>query len=116
MSDGELFDAIIRHIASRRAGDNDTLELQTSLDASQGKAWHTFATEFFLGKRTAPDLLSSATSAGETCEAHYYIGIAHILKGDPSSAEPEITTAVNSCPHEYHVYDLAKSQLQRLKK
>ena len=71
--------------------------------------------EFYLGNRSAAEMMAAATKADQQCEARFYIGEWYILRGDRAAATETLSIAVNTCPKSFYEYDGATAELARMK-
>jgi lipoprotein NlpI len=72
-------------------------------------------TELYLGKRSPEATLDAAAKADDRCEAHFYIGQWHVLKGNLADARKALEVAANTCTKIFIEYDVAVAELKRLK-
>jgi len=84
---------------------------ETQLDPWIGKIFDTFR-----GKATASDLLASAATRAETCEAHYYIGMKALIDGRSADARQSFDTCVKMNEANIVESDFARARLAQLDK
>ncbi|MCB1522457.1 MAG: DUF4189 domain-containing protein [Hyphomicrobiaceae bacterium] len=107
--------ALMRHIARGRSGDEEAkADLEKRLKKLKDKSWPFAAVEFFAGKRDADELLKAAAKPEEICEAHYYIGVWNLMRGDPERAAMSLYAVTGSCPKHHVVHPAAAGELQRM--
>jgi lipoprotein NlpI len=71
--------------------------------------------ELFLGRGTPEAILRDApTTPSDHCEAEFYVGEWHLLRGDHLKAKDALKAAVDNCPKAIVEYDFARAELQRL--
>ena len=116
----DSYAAIWLHFARMRTGKDAKAELQEAADRIRRDEWLVQVLRLFLGEigperlaPSAPDS-DSATRSGRQCEADYYAGQWHLMRGDVKSAEPLLLKAKQSCPKTYLAYDGAVAELNRL--
>jgi rhomboid protease GluP len=57
-----------------------------------------------------------AGNSEERCEAHFYIGEWHLMRGSENEALPALRSAVGMCPTEFAEYEGAVAELGRIEK
>ena len=72
--------------------------------------------EFYLGNRSAAEMLSAATKPNEQCEAQFYLGEWYMLRGNRAAATAALRIAVNACRKNFYEYDGAAAELTRMKR
>jgi tetratricopeptide (TPR) repeat protein len=103
------------YLARARSGQpNGAAELQSNASMLKPADWPFPVVELFLGRRTAAATLATATSPDDRCEAQYYVGEWHLLRGDHSAALPALKSAAGTCPKGFNEYRLAQAELKRL--
>jgi len=80
------------------------------------KGWPYAVMELYLGKRSPGATLDAAVKANDRCEAQFYIGQWHILKGNLAEARPALQNVANTCPKTFIEYEVAVAELKRLKR
>ena len=101
--------------ATSRAGETAAAELEANAGRLKDKKWPYAVIELYLGKRSPEATLDAAGKPDEKCEAQFYIGQWHILKGDRSAAAAPLKAAVETCPKTFIEYVGAVVELKRLK-
>jgi lipoprotein NlpI len=89
-------------------------ELLAYVAKGVAKKWPYPVLELYLNKRSPADTLGAARNRDERCEAHFYIGQWHILRGNKARAKAALQTAVNVCPKLQIEYPSAVAELRRL--
>ena len=103
-----------RYLARTRTGDSSAKELTANAARLKNKDWPYPVVEFYLGQRSAVEMSSAATKPEERCEAQFYLGEWHLLRGNRTQAVESLRTAVNTCPKTFYEYDGALAELKRL--
>jgi lipoprotein NlpI len=106
---------LFRYLARSRAGASASSELEANASRLKDKTWPFAVIEFYLGKRSPQATLDAASKPDERCEAQFYIGQWHIVKGTPGAAAEPLKLAVETCPKTFIEYTAAVSELKRLK-
>jgi tetratricopeptide (TPR) repeat protein len=78
------------------------------------EAWPFPVIEFYLGNRSEAEMMSAASTPDEQCEAQFYLGEWHLLRGKRAAATASLRIAVNTCPKNFYEYDGALAELTRL--
>jgi len=68
----------------------------------------------FLGRRKPQELLSSAKSPAERCQAEFHVGEWHLIKRDRKAASHALQVAADTCPKSLVEYGAAVVELKRL--
>jgi lipoprotein NlpI len=85
-------------------------------------AWPGAAIEMYLGKKTADEVLQAAAHEDkkkerlQLCEAYFYVGQYHLLKGDKNQARAAFERVLDTKVREYLEYQYAGVELERLGK
>jgi len=108
------YSMIWRYLARERAGENAAAELDKNAVRLKSAEWPYPVVELYLGRRSPADVLSAAGKADERCEAQFYIGEWHLLRGDRAAATTAFHTAAETCPKEFDEYTGALAELKRL--
>jgi rhomboid protease GluP len=69
---------------------------------------------FFLGQLDEQSMLDRAGDDNQRCEASFYDGEEHLMKGDKDAATSLLTKAASTCPKTYMEYEGAVGELKRL--
>jgi tetratricopeptide (TPR) repeat protein len=104
-----------RYLARERAGENGSAELQATAARLKSKDWPYLVIELYLGRRSPADVLSAASNADERCEAQFYVGEWHLLRGNTTAAAAALQTAADTCAKDLDEYIGASAELKRLK-
>ncbi|MDB5805568.1 MAG: hypothetical protein JWN73_2890 [Betaproteobacteria bacterium] len=121
---GYAYIRIWRYIAQARSG-GDGSEIRMELDAKgiMGREWPGPVRSMILG-RMKPEALIAAAAAepdakkakGQGCEASFYIGQYHLIRGEKGPAKQRLTEAKNSCPGDFLELQGAIADLKRIDK
>ena len=103
-----------RYLARKRADGAGAEELAASAAHLTGKPWPFPVIEFYLGQRSAGEMLGAAATSEERCEAQFYLGEWHLLGGNRTAAGAAFRTAAATCPMIFYEYNGAVAELQRL--
>jgi lipoprotein NlpI len=94
------------------------LELTVNADGIKPD-WPTPVVTLYLGKSNPVAVIAAVSSAdpkmNQMCEANFYLGEWHLIKGEKEHARSFFTKAENECPSNYLEYACAVSELERLK-
>ena len=105
---------LFRYLARARAGETAGPELEANAGRLSNKNWPYAAIELLLGKRTPEATLPDAADNDEKCEAHFYIGEWHLLRGNRTSAAGWLKLAQDTCPKGTTEYYAAVAEFKRL--
>ena len=105
--------ALFRYLSRTRAGKSAAVELEETAAALKTKDWPYVVSEFYLGKRSAAAALAAATNSEQRCEAQFYIGQWHILKGNAAEATRALQVLVETCDKGSLEYGIAVDYVQR---
>ena len=81
----------------------------------KSKDWPYPVIEMYRGQRLPEEVLSAANSPEERCEAQFYVGEWHLLRGDNGAAATVLQAATVICPKNFDEYAGALAELKRLK-
>jgi Flp pilus assembly protein TadD len=116
--ENQAYFILIQHLIQARTGDPKAaadLERNAAARAIVSKDWPYAAFELYLGKLSTAETLAAATTAEHRCEAHFYIGERHLLKGETGTAVTELKIAMDTCPKYFIEHAAAQAELQRIK-
>jgi Flp pilus assembly protein TadD len=113
----QAYVVLLRYLAQKRVGEPAaTAELEQNLAGLQSKEWPYAVAELYLSKHPPAEIFKVAEKPEQQCEAHFYTGEWHILKGEAAKAALELKVAVDTCPKTFIEYAAARTELQRLKR
>ena len=113
--DEDAYAMLYRFLARSRAGEAAEAELEADARRLKTKEWPFAVTELYLGKRLPAATLAAAAKPDQKCEAQFYIGQWHVVKGNRADAETALRAAVDTCPKPFVEYRAAVVELKRLK-
>jgi lipoprotein NlpI len=106
---------LFRYLARSHTGEEAASELEANAGRLKTKEWPYAAAELYLGKRSPAATLDAAAKPRDRCEAQFYIGECHKLKGNAAEAATALKAAVDSCAKISIQYRAAIAELKRLK-
>jgi tetratricopeptide (TPR) repeat protein len=112
----DAYAMLFRYLARSRAGEKAAAELEANARRLISKQWPYAVTELYLGRRSTEATLDAADEADDRCEAHFYIGQWHLLKGSPAPARAAFEHAAKTCPQTFIEYEVAVAELKRMKR
>jgi lipoprotein NlpI len=112
----DAYAMLFRYLARSRAGEKAAAELEANARRLTSKQWPYAVTELYLGKRSPEATLDAADEADDRCEAYFYIGQWHLLKGSPAPARAAFEYAAKTCPQTFIEYEVAVAELKRMKR
>jgi lipoprotein NlpI len=80
----------------------------------QAKGWPYPVASFYLGQLSVEALDTAATDDEQKCEANFYIGEWHLLKGDVASARKRFEQALEGCPPSFIERTMTETEMKRL--
>lgn len=105
-----------RYIAQTRANDGQAMP---ALRAAAGKLdqgkWPYPVYQLFLGERKTEEVIAKAADGDSLCEAIFYIGEWHLLRGETVDATQKFKAALLSCPTTFMEHDGAGGELFRIR-
>lgn len=107
---------LYEYMAQARLNGGGKQELLDGMARLKSKSWPYPVAEYFAGQRKVEAVLSLAKDDDERCEAHFYIGQAHLLSGAPLEAEKHFKTASETCPRTFFEYFSAIAEIKRLRR
>ncbi len=100
-----------RYLARARAGQDGREELASTAARQSAREWPRPVVEFYLGTRSADQMLTAAATPEERCEAQYYLGEWHLLHRDRAKAMDALQAAADTCPKDFYEYGGAVAEL-----
>jgi tetratricopeptide (TPR) repeat protein len=110
----DTYSIIWRYLARERAGENGTAELEADAARLKSADWPYPVIELYLGRRSPADVLSATGKADERCEAQFYNGEWHLLRGNRATAATALQAAADICSKDFLEYKGALIELKRL--
>ena len=80
----------------------------------EAKVWPYPVASFYLGQVSVEELDAAAADNNQKCEANFYVGEWHLLKGDVASARKRFEQAFGGCPPNLIERDMAEIEAKRL--
>lgn len=112
----DIYAMLFRYLARGRANEDGGEELLANIGRLKTKEWPYAVAELYLGKRSATATLDAADKPEEKCEAHFYIGQWHLLKGQSDDGVNEMRIASDTCPRTFFEASVARAELGRAKR
>ncbi len=113
--EADVYDIVMLYLAHSRAGDTAAeAEFKTNAAHLTARDWPYPVVELYLGTRMPDAALEAATQPSERCEAQFYIGEWHLLKGQKTDAEAAFKVAMEQCPKNLYTRIYARAELKRL--
>jgi lipoprotein NlpI len=102
------------YLARERMGEDGMAELEAKAAQLKSTDWPYPVIELYLGRRSPADVLLVASKAEERCEAQFYNGEWHLLRGNRAAAATALKAAADICPKSFFEYEGALAELKRL--
>jgi Tfp pilus assembly protein PilF len=115
----QAYAVVLLHVARARSGGGDAREFARGVAALDPAAWPIPIERLFAGPETEAAVFAAAERSdpalrrGEVCEATTYAGEYALLRHDGRRARRLFERAIESCPHPYLAYQLARSEFAR---
>ncbi|HEX4329481.1 MAG TPA: hypothetical protein VH105_22020 [Burkholderiales bacterium] len=124
ISYGYAYVRIWRYIAQARSqGDGSDIRVQLDAKGIIGREWPGPVRSMILGRMKPEALIAAATTApdakkakGQDCEARFYIGQYHLIRGEKGPAKQRFTEAKAACPADFLELEGANAELKRIDK
>jgi tetratricopeptide (TPR) repeat protein len=113
MSD-DAYAALWQFLANWRSGKQSAMALEVFTSKLKSTEWPWPVVQLFLGRKTPEQVLATAGEPNERCEAQFYIGAWHALRGERVAAGAPLRAAVDTCPKWFAEYHGAQAELKRL--
>ena len=110
----DAYPMLFCYLARTRAGENAARELETNAARLKGQSWPETIVGFYLDKTSMDAVLAAAGRPEQRCEAQFYVGQWHIVRGNRAEAAAALKTATDICPKDFIEYALAAADLKRL--
>jgi lipoprotein NlpI len=112
--EGNAYSVIWRYLARERGGENGRAELEADSARLKSKDWPYPVIELYLGGRSLTEVLPLASKPEERCEAEFYSGEWHLLRGNRAAAATALQAAADICSKDFVEYKGALAELKRL--
>lgn len=103
-----------RLIALREGVDEPSVVGQILEGLAEGKAWAGKLARFALGRIKGEELLSSAENKGELAEAHFYIALAALARGDGEAYRRALRAVIETNMVSFYEYEMASALLRAI--
>jgi len=111
----ESFTVLRLYITRSRAGAEAMSEFQRNAADLKSKGWPRPIIEFYLGKRSAEDMVAAADNAERRCDAQFYLGEWQLLRNKRDEAAVSLRAAMaDECPKYLFEYVAAAVDLKRM--
>lgn len=114
MSPNSPYVVLWLHIARMRAGIDDTRELAANSTPLDKAAWPAAIVDFYRGNATAEATMARASTAGQRCEANFYIGEWQLANSMSAAARTSFENAEQICPLSFLEAVATRAELRRL--
>lgn len=120
-SQPNVYTALWLFLARKRSGNHDADDLLERDTRGIRAGWPAPLIALYMGRTDVSSVMAGATSTEPNrqrelrCEAHFYVAQAHIVKGEPSRAQPLLQEVHRNCPKNLLEYEAATAELRRLK-
>src|SRR4029077_19352362 len=102
-------------LARARSGSQDAKrDLEQRASGLRSVQWPFPVIKLFLEQGTPETLLAAADKPEEHCEAQFYLGQWHLLRGARANSIEALRSAAKSCPKDFFEYAGALAELKRL--
>lgn len=119
----DAYSMLWRFLARGRMDQDGTAELDANAVRLKSRGWPYPVIDLYLGRRSLEEMLSAARleamrapapQPDETCQAEYYAGQWHLLRGNKNGAKARLQVAADTCPKDHIEYSGAVAELKRL--
>ena len=101
-----------RFLAQTRGNDSQAAaNLRIAAGKLDQSKWPYPVYQLFLGELTPSEVTAKATNNDSLCEAIFYVGEWHLLRGQTAEAIPKFNAALFSCPKTFMEYEGAQGEL-----
>ena len=80
----------------------------------KAKTWPYPVASLYLGQMSVEELDAVAADDEQNCEANFYVGEWHLLKGDIASARKRFEQALGICPSNFIERSMTEVEVKRL--
>jgi lipoprotein NlpI len=110
----DAYAALWYFLANWRTGKQSAMALEVFASKLKPAQWPYPVVQLYLGRRTPDQVLAAADKPNELCEAQFYIGTWHALRGERVAASGPLKAAGETCPKWFAEYHGAQAELKRL--
>ena len=114
LASDDAYAALWYFLANWRSGKQSAMALEVFASKLKPAEWPYPVVQLFLGRKTPHQVLAAAGNPNELCEAQFYVGAWHALRGERGAAGAPLRTAVDTCPKWFAEYYGAQAELKRL--
>ena len=120
--DPSAYTALWSYLARRRGGGEGDAPLKPYLAAANESIWPAPVIALYLGRAQPGAVIAAAAKAppprdrDQRCEAAFFVGQWHLVRGERDSALPLLQEARSGCPKSFMEYEGALAELRRLAK
>jgi tetratricopeptide (TPR) repeat protein len=114
LASDDVYAALWYFLANWRSGKQSAMTLEVFASKLKPAEWPWPVVQLFLGRKTPDQVLAAAGEPNEICEAQFYIGAWHALRGERVAAGAPLRAALDSCPKWFAEYHGAQAELKRL--
>ena len=104
-----------RYLARGHLKQDGAPELGVNAARLKNKDWPYAVIDFYLGRRSLAEMRAAAGKPDEKCEAEFYLGEWHLLRGNNADARAALLAAADTCPKTFIEYIGAVAELKRLR-
>ncbi|ENN86436.1 transmembrane rhomboid family protein [Rhizobium freirei PRF 81] len=106
-----------RFLAQTRGNDSQAASnLRIAASKLDQSKWPYPVYQLFLGELTPAEVTAKASNNDSLCEAIFYVGEWHLLRGQTAEAVPKFNAALFSCPKTFFEYEGAQGELVQLRR
>lgn len=105
---------LFRYLARERLKQDGAAELSGSAARLKSRDWPYAVIDFYLGLRSLDEMRAAADRPTAKCEAEFYTGAWHVLRGSNAEARTALQVVADTCPKTYVEYTAAVAELKRL--
>jgi len=113
---GSAYAMLWLYLSRARTGKTGAGELTADAGRLKNKDWPYPVIDFYLGHRSLEEMRMAAAKPDEKCEAAFYAGEWHLLRGKKAEAKTELQFASDTCPKSFIESFGAAAELERLGK
>jgi lipoprotein NlpI len=103
-----------RYLARGRLRQDGAAELGVNAARLKTQDWPYALIDVYLGRHSLEEARAGARKAPEKCEADFYVGEWHLLRGDTVDAKSAMQAAADTCPKDFVEHAAAVAELKRL--
>ena len=102
-----------RYLARGRLKQDGAPELGVNAARLKNKDWPYAVIDIYLGRRSLAEMRAAAEKPGDKCEAEFFIGEWHLLRGNNADGRAALQVAADTCPKTFDEYAGAVAELKR---